>query len=68
MAMIKTTKYFFWENPSLPGSELYGYLVYKNRIFKTMEVAKTDNQECPCVGLNVSDGLETEANFSGCRG
>ena len=40
-------KIFFWENPSLPGSELYGYLIYKNRIFKTMEVAKTDSQECP---------------------
>lgn len=40
-------KIFFWENPSLPGPELYGYLVFKKRIFETVEVAKTASQEFP---------------------
>ncbi|KAB0337428.1 hypothetical protein E2I00_009393, partial [Balaenoptera physalus] len=44
------------------------YLIFKKRIFKTLEVAKTEGQESDPCRPNVADRLETEANFSGCGG
>lgn len=46
----------------------FRYLIFEKRIFKTMEVAKTEGQQSNQCRPNVADRLETEANFSGCGG
>lgn len=68
MAMIKTTKYFFGKILHSQVLSSMDILFLKREFLKLWKWPRQTAKSVLCVGLNVSNGLKTEANFSGCRG